>query len=90
MEDEKTAMHNNVLLHEPHLALFVPNDDPLRFYKAIARLAKDKLNKGGKLYFEINAQCGAETVAMLTEEGFENIQLVKDLFGKNRITEATK
>ena len=90
MEKEKEAMHSNVLTHEPHLALFVPDHDPLRFYKAIARLAKEKLNKGGKLYFEINAQCGNETVAMLQEEGFENVQLLQDIFGKNRITEATK
>lgn len=90
MEKEKEQMHSNVLTYEPHLALFVPDEDPLRFYRAIAQLGKSKLIIGGKLYFEINAQCGSETVEMLEEEGYHNIQLIQDLFGKDRITIAER
>ena len=58
-------MEANVLENEPHLALFVPDDDPLLFYRAIARFGQRHLVEGGHLYFEINALCGKETVAML-------------------------
>ena len=65
MNKEKATMEANVLENEPHLALFVPDDDPLLFYRAIARFGQRHLAEGGHLYFEINALCGKETVAML-------------------------
>ncbi|MNQ78125.1 N5-glutamine S-adenosyl-L-methionine-dependent methyltransferase [compost metagenome] len=78
-------MHDNVLEHEPHLALFVSNEDPLIFYKAIASFALTNLNPNGKLYFEINEYLGQETVDMLLDKGFENIELRKDMQGKDRM-----
>lgn len=90
MDSEKTAMKENVLKHEPHLALFVPDEDPLLFYRAIARLGQAWLEKGGHLYFEINAQCGPQTVEMLQQEGYRNIELKRDLSGNNRITKAQR
>ena len=87
-ENEQIGMERNVLLYEPRLALFVPDNDPLLFYRAIARLAKQKLNTGGALYFEINAMLGKETVQALKEEGFTNVELIRDLSGKDRIIKA--
>lgn len=87
-EEEKREMERNVLEYEPHLALFVPDNDPLLFYRAIARFGKKKLNPGGRLYFEINAQCGAETAGMLRGEGYKQVELIKDLSGKDRIIKA--
>lgn len=89
-EEEKKEMEKNVLDYEPHSALFVPNDDPLLFYRHIARFGQKRLNTGGRIYFEINAACGKMTVAMLTEEGYHNIQLMQDLSGKDRIIKADK
>ncbi|QIL42106.1 peptide chain release factor N(5)-glutamine methyltransferase [Pedobacter sp. HDW13] len=82
---EKVEMHDNVLEYEPHLALFVSNDDPLIFYKAIAVFALTNLKPNGKLYFEINEYLGQETVDMLVSKGFENIELRKDMQGKDRM-----
>lgn len=82
---EKEEMHKNVLEHEPHLALFVPNDDPLLFYNLIADFALKNLKKGGKLYFEINASYGLKTSEMLKGKGFKNTTIVNDLNNKNRI-----
>lgn len=87
-EEEKREMERNVLDYEPHLALFVPDNDPLLFYRAIARFGKKKLNAGGHLYFEINARCGTETAGMLREEGYKQVELIKDLSGKDRIIKA--
>jgi release factor glutamine methyltransferase len=83
--EEKEAMRINVLEHEPHLALFVSNEDPLVFYKAIARLALTSLNPSGRLYFEINENLGAEMVEMISGMGFRHIQLIKDMQQKDRI-----
>lgn len=88
IEEEKGAMERNVLDYEPHLALFVADHDPLLFYRAIARFGKKKLNGGGHLYFEINARYGAETAGMLCNEGYKNIELIKDLSDKDRIVKA--
>ncbi len=88
LEEEKKDMERNVLDYEPHLALFVPDEDPLLFYRAIARFGIKKLNAGGHLYFEINARCGAETAGMLCDEGYKEITLIKDLSGKDRILKA--
>lgn len=88
LESEKAAMDKNVLSYEPGLALFVPDEDPLRFYQAIARLGKQKLEDNGFLYFEINARCGAEMVSLLKEEKYRHIRLIQDIYGKDRITQA--
>ena len=82
---EKDQMQKNVLDHEPHLALFVADNDPLLFYKAIANMALKQLKPNGKLYFEINQAYGGETKRMLESKGFKNAQLVKDINNKNRI-----
>jgi release factor glutamine methyltransferase len=84
-ELEKIEIKNNVLDNEPHLALFVADENPLVFYKKIADLAKKHLTKDGLLFFEINQYLGKETVNMLQEKGFSNIELKKDLFGNDRM-----
>ena len=89
-ELEKKEMKNNVLNNEPHLALFVDNKNPLLFYNKIAELAKKFLTKNGQLYFEINQYLGKETIKLLAEKGFKNIQLKKDIFGNDRIISAFK
>jgi len=85
---EKEDMHHNVLLHEPHLALFVSDDNPLLFYKAIAAFAQTNLKPGGQLYFEINEYLGKETIEMLQDKGFINIELRQDMQGKDRMVRA--
>ena len=85
---EKKDIKNNVLEHEPQLALFVDDNNPLLFYKKIADLSKKHLSKNGYLFFEINQYLGKEMVAMLFEKGFKNINLKKDIFGNNRIIKA--
>ncbi|SDF72748.1 release factor glutamine methyltransferase [Pedobacter terrae] len=85
---EKSEMHHNVLLHEPHLALFVTDENPLLFYKAIADFAKTNLKPNGQLYFEINEYLGKETIKMLTDKGFINIELRQDMQGKDRMIKA--
>jgi release factor glutamine methyltransferase len=86
---EKVAIKNNVLANEPHLALFVEDNNPLIFYDKIADLAKEYLLENGKLYFEINEYLGKEMVALVAQKGFKDIQLKKDLFGKDRILKAS-
>lgn len=83
-------MQLNVLEHEPHLALFVTNENPLLFYDKIAELAKKYLSINGSLYFEINQYLGKETVDLLKQKGFKNIELKKDLFGVDRMIKADK
>jgi len=90
LDNEKVKMQKNVLDFEPDLALFVANNNPLIFYKKIAQLAFESLNENGKLFFEINEQFGADTIAMLTEIGFVNIALKKDINDKDRMVKATK
>jgi release factor glutamine methyltransferase len=87
-ELEKVEINNNVLENEPHLALFVDDDDPLIFYAKIADLAKQHLTKDGILFFEINQYLGKETIEMLKQKGFSNIELKKDLFGNDRMIKA--
>lgn len=89
-ESEKAYMHTNVIDHEPHLALFVPEDDPLVFYKAIASKGRSALKSGGKLYFEINEALGAEVTALLTSLGYTNIVLRRDLNDKDRMVRAVR
>lgn len=85
---DKEQMHENVLKFEPHLALFVEQDNPLIFYKKIADLGRTMLNNGGKLYFEINENYGKETVEFLNQMGYKSIVLIKDLSGRHRIIRA--
>lgn len=89
-EAERRDMDRNVLDWEPSLALFVPDDDPLRFYRAIARLGRSLLKPGGKLYFEINRSFGAETASMLEEMDYKNTFVQKDLSGNDRFVIAEK
>jgi release factor glutamine methyltransferase len=84
-ELEKEEIKNNVLENEPHLALFVADENPLIFYNKIADLAKQQLSENGMLFFEINQYLGKETLNMLVKKGFKNIQLKKDLFGNDRM-----
>ena len=84
-ELEKVEIKNNVLENEPHLALFVADENPLIFYNKIADLAKQQLSENGMLFFEINQYLGKETLNMLVKKGFKNIQLKKDLFGNDRM-----
>ena len=81
---ERSAMDDNVLLHEPHTALFVPDDDPLRFYHAIARYALLTLNIGGSLLFECNTRYAEATGAMLSDMGFEEVTVSDDCFNLPR------
>lgn len=82
---EAQQMERNVLDHEPHQALFVPDDDPLLFYRAIARYAREALFPGGRLYFEINRAYVVETVRLLEGSGFSGVEVRKDQFGNNRM-----
>lgn len=88
-ESEKTAMHNNVLGHEPHLALFVADDNALIFYSRIAEFAKTNLVKGGMLFLEINENLAPQTIDLLEGKGLRNIELRQDIRGKNRMIKAT-
>lgn len=87
-ESEKSLMHENVLNFEPHLALFVTDNDPLIFYKIIAQKAKSILILGGKLYFEINEALGQKVYELLEELGYKEIVILKDLNDKDRIVKA--
>ena len=89
-DKEKEAMEKNVLEHEPHLALFVPNDDPLLFYRAIAKNAIDALKPDGMLFFELNPIYAEDTESMLLDMGFKHTELRKDQYGKLRFLKATK
>ena len=87
---EKIDMEANVLDWEPSLALFVPDEDPLLFYRKIAQLGCDMLKEGGSLYFEINRAYGEETVLMLKELGYAQIELKKDSWGNDRMIKAKR
>ena len=90
LEKEKETMEQNVLAYEPHLALFVPNDDPLLFYRCIARMAMGALKPKGMLFFEINEAYAAEMLTLLEGEGFKNAVSIQDFYGKDRIIKASK
>lgn len=89
-EQERAGMQTQVEAFEPSIALFVPDNDPLRFYRAIALLALEKLEPGGRLYFEIHESYGADVVDMLRQKGFADVKLKQDMFGKDRMVRATK
>lgn len=82
---EKAEIKPNVLEYEPHLALFVDDNDALLFYRKIGQLAKKNLSPNGKLYFEINQYLGKETVQLLEDLGFSNVELKKDIYGNDRM-----
>ncbi|RZJ81896.1 MAG: peptide chain release factor N(5)-glutamine methyltransferase [Flavobacterium sp.] len=87
-EDEKPEMNKNVLANEPHRALFVSNQNPLIFYDAIADFALNYLEENGLLFFEINEYLGEQTVQLLKDKKFKNIELRKDMQGKDRMIKA--
>lgn len=89
-EKEKKDMAVNVLEHEPHTALFVPDADPLLFYRAITRLAVQTLSKGGQLYFEINPIYADDTCRMMRAEGMTAVELRSDMYGKQRMAKGVK
>ncbi|WP_289644689.1 peptide chain release factor N(5)-glutamine methyltransferase [Maribacter aestuarii] len=89
-ELEKEKMSLNVVDYEPNEALFVPDKDPLVFYKAIAEFAQNRLTEGGSLYLEINQYLGKEMVDLLENYTFRNIELRKDVFGNDRMIKAIK
>lgn len=89
-EKEKKDMAVNVLEHEPHTALFVPDADPLLFYRAITRLAVQTLSKGGRLYFEINPIYADDTCRMMRAEGMTAVELRSDMYGKQRMAKGVK
>ena len=90
LESDKKLMHANVLDNEPHLALFVADDDPLLFYNRIAQIAKASLVKDGCLYFEIHENLSAEVAKMLAEKGYRDIEVRQDLQGKDRMIKCIK
>ncbi|UJH67612.1 peptide chain release factor N(5)-glutamine methyltransferase [Allomuricauda sp. SCSIO 65647] len=87
-ESEKAEIKNNVKKYEPREALFVSNENPLVFYKAISRFAKYHLNVGGSLFLEVNQYLGEETVTLLQQQNFKDIELKKDIFGNDRMIRA--
>ena len=89
-EKEKADMEKNVLEHEPSIALFVPDEDPLKFYRAIAEYASSALKSEGALYFEINPIYEKETREMLQDLGFKDIKTKEDAYGKKRMMKAIK
>jgi len=86
---EKAEIQDNVLKNEPHLALFVDDENPLLFYDAISKFALKNLNQNGFIYFEINQYLAKETIDLLKNKGFKNIKLKKDIFKNDRMIKAT-
>ena len=88
-DSEKLEMHQNVLNHEPHSALFVPDNEALKFYIAIADFAFNHLNKNGFLFLEINENFAKETGKILTKKGFKSVEIRQDMYGKDRMIKAS-
>lgn len=89
-DSEAGAMSPRVLDYEPHGALFVPDNDPLKFYRAIADYALTALKDGGRIYFEINSLYAADTVRLLSDKGFDNVSASRDYLGRQRYITAIK
>ena len=89
-DSERAAMRDNVLAWEPATALFVPDADPLIFYKRLAELTQILLKPGGAVYLEINEALGAETAALFPAADFTAVRVVDDFFGRARFVRATK
>lgn len=90
LETEKDQMQQNVLKYEPHLALFVTDDNPLLFYERIAKIGCSILNHGGKLYFEINEQYGEGVAELLGSLNYQSIRIKKDMYGKDRFVSGVR
>lgn len=90
LEEEKEQMRENVLQYEPHLALFVPDQDPLKYYRRIGEVAQQLLKEGGNLYFEINERYGQQVRELLLQYNFAEATVVQDMFGKDRIVRGIK
>lgn len=88
--EDKKLMHRNVTDFEPHTALFVPENDPLIFYRAIADFALTSLEPKGLLFFEINESLGKETAELLTGKGFKDVEVRKDLSDRDRMIKARR
>lgn len=89
-ESEKSLMQPNVLDHEPEAALFVPDSDPLRFYRKLAEIASVTLNAGGKVYLEINEALGEPAAELFLNDRFKEVRVIKDLFGRDRFIKAER
>lgn len=89
-EKEADTIKENVLVHEPHLALFIPDEDPLLFYRKMLDIGQHSLEKGGKFYFEFNEQYGAEMTELMQAKGYSDIRIIKDLSGKDRFAVCRK
>ncbi|HEX8326370.1 MAG TPA: peptide chain release factor N(5)-glutamine methyltransferase [Hymenobacter sp.] len=89
-ESERPLMRDNVLAWEPATALFVPDEDPLVFYRRLCALGAELLAPGGGLYLEINEALGPETAELLKSHGFDNVQVLPDMFGKARMVRGTR
>ena len=89
-ESEKSEMRANVLDHEPSSALFVPDSDPLVFYRKILEYAQKALKPDGQIWFEINERFGKETAELCREKGFKNVEIIKDFRGKERVVRAQR
>lgn len=89
-DNERKNMEKNVLDHEPHEALFVPDEHPLLFYEAIVKTAEKHLSPHGKIFFEINQRFGKEVTDLLRRNGYSEIELIQDIHGADRIVYATK
>ncbi|MHC1733590.1 MAG: peptide chain release factor N(5)-glutamine methyltransferase [Bacteroidales bacterium] len=87
---EKETMHRNVLEHEPHGALFVPDDDPLVYYRAIARVAEERLLPGGTLWMEVNENLAGKTAGLLAPALYRQVRIIRDIRGKERFIKAEK
>ena len=90
LNSEKELMHTNVVENEPHLALFVQDENPLVFYQAIIAFAKQHLKENGKLFFEINESKGKDIRELLEEAGYTEIEIRKDINGKDRMVKSVK
>lgn len=89
-EKEAVEIHENVLVYEPHLALFIPDEDPLLFYRKILDIGQTALENGGKCYFEINEKYGSKLAELMAQKGYSDIRIVKDMSGKDRFAVCSK
>ena len=89
-EKEADSIKENVVVHEPHLALFIPDEDPLLFYRKMLDIGQRSLEKGGKFYFEFNEQYGKEMTELMQAKGYSDIRIIKDLSGKDRFAVCVK
>lgn len=90
LESEKLVMAKNVLDFEPHTALFVPDDDPLRYYRAVLSFAINALKSDGRIWFEINERLGGVSAELMREYDYDDVQVIRDINGKDRILTGRK